>query len=293
MATRSPPRTPCLFWPRAVSLGFWHRCRPVGHPADPVQQQHRPDPLQPAPAGLLQELHLWPGGRRRYQGWPPGHDRGPDSLPTRTTPVGVAQQAGLPPGFITTTELTTLMGQDVSTSELDAPHHPGLSRQPSRPRPTCSSSSRTTTGLPWRTRRLLPRPPPALPLLQQQFTAAQIGSQATRTGYGALDQATAMRLAQQGVTDAQAKTGFTDLATQAPLFNPLLGSGEQAIAQEIQLGPSSGATPRTPGHPLAPSSAWPPSRGTTTSLRPRTRESRALARCSATVQQGSNAHHGG
>ena len=150
--------------------------------------------------------------------------------------IGVAQQAGLPQGFITDSELTQLMGMDVSTAELDARVTQGYQAALKAPPDVLSQLQQYYGITPGHLAAYYLDPTRALPLLQQQFTAAQIGANATRTGYGAVDQNTAMYLAQLGTTDAQAKTGFTDLAKQAQLFNALPGSGEQGIAQQIQLG---------------------------------------------------------
>lgn len=150
--------------------------------------------------------------------------------------TGLAQQAGLPQGFLTDTELTTLMGHDVSTSELDARITQGYTAALKAP-PDVLNQLQTYYGV--TTGHLAAYfldPTKALPLIQQQFATAQIGAEATRTGYGALGQPQALNLAQLGTTDAQAKQGFTDLAKQAQLFTALPGSGEQGITQETQLG---------------------------------------------------------
>ena len=150
--------------------------------------------------------------------------------------IGLAQQAGLPAGFITTNELTTLMGQDVSTAELDSRITQGY-QAALKTSPDVLAQLQTYYGVtPGQLAAYYLDPTKALPLIQQQFTSAQIGAQATRTGYGQLGQDQAMYLSQLGVTDTTAKTGFTDLAKQAQLFNALPGSGEQGINQQVQLG---------------------------------------------------------
>jgi hypothetical protein len=153
--------------------------------------------------------------------------------------IGVAQQAGLPPGFISDNELTTLMGHDVSTSELDARITTAYTAALKAPPDVINQLSQyagISANVPGTLAAYYLDPTRALPLLQQQFTAAQIGANATRTGWGSLSGDQATRLAQLGVTDATAKTGFTDLAKQAQLFNALPGTGEAGISQEIQLG---------------------------------------------------------
>jgi hypothetical protein len=150
--------------------------------------------------------------------------------------IGLAQQAGLPTGFITDTELTTLMGHDVSTAELDARITQGYQAALKAP-PDVLNQLQTYYGV---TQGQLAAyyldPNRALPLIQQQFTSAQIGAEASRTGYGAVGQPQAMLLAQEGITDATAQKGFTDLAKQAQLFGALPGSHEAVISEGTQLG---------------------------------------------------------
>jgi hypothetical protein len=67
----------------------------------------------------------------------------------------------------------------------------------------------------------------ALPIVQQQFIAAQTAGIASRTGYGALSRTEAERLAQLGITPDQAQTGFGTLANMHELFGLL--PGEEAL----------------------------------------------------------------
>lgn len=76
----------------------------------------------------------------------------------------------------------------------------------------------------------------AIPLLTRDFTAAQIGGAADRTGYRNLANATAQELATQGVTEAQARQGFNDLQSKQELFGALPGTAEDTIDQQTQLG---------------------------------------------------------
>jgi hypothetical protein len=150
--------------------------------------------------------------------------------------TGVAQQAGLPQGFINTNELVTLMGHDVSTTELDARITQGLTAALKAP-PDVLKQFQDDYGVgPGGLAAYYLNPETALPLLQNQFTAAQIGAEATRTGYGAIGADQQMALAQMGVTDSSAQKGFEDLAKQSQLFTALPGSAEQAIAEPVQLG---------------------------------------------------------
>lgn len=79
-------------------------------------------------------------------------------------------------------------------------------------------------------------PTRALPVLQNQFAAAQSSAAAVRSGYGALTQNEAEGLAGYGVTFDQATQGFGQLSDSAELFNPLIGDqGEDAISRDEQL----------------------------------------------------------
>lgn len=151
--------------------------------------------------------------------------------------IGVAQQAGLPPGFIDTPELVTLMGNDVSTAELDARITQGYVAA-LKSDPATLAAFRQYEGLgvgPGALAAFYLDPTKALPLIQQMFAAAQMGGAAANTGYGGISEAQAQLLAQLGTTQTQAETGFTALAKQHELFNALPGEGAPAITQEMQL----------------------------------------------------------
>jgi hypothetical protein len=66
----------------------------------------------------------------------------------------------------------------------------------------------------------------AMPLIQQQFVAAQTSGAASRSGYGALTRTEAERLAQLGVDPQQAVEGFGTLSRLGELFTDLPGEGE-------------------------------------------------------------------
>lgn len=149
--------------------------------------------------------------------------------------VGVAQQAGLPPGFITDSEVATLAGNDVSTAELDARITQGYVQALKAPPDVLQTLQNYYGVTPGGLAAYYLDPQRALPLIQQQFASAQTGAAAARTGYGTIDQATAMGIAQLGKTEGEVTTGFSDLAKQSQLFNALPGSGEQGINQQTQL----------------------------------------------------------
>jgi hypothetical protein len=150
--------------------------------------------------------------------------------------VGVSQQAGLPAGFMNDDQVVKLASMDVSTAELDARITQGLTKAMQSDPLTLDTLQNYYGVTPGHLAAYYLDPANALPMLQNQFLSAQIGSTAQRTGYGAINQPTAMGLAQLGVTPAQAQTGFTKLGTEAQLFGALPGTAEQNIGQGVQLG---------------------------------------------------------
>lgn len=77
-------------------------------------------------------------------------------------------------------------------------------------------------------------PDKALPLIQKQFAAAQIGGYASSTGFGDITKAQAEGLQSEGVTAAQAQSGLSSLAQEKPLFTNLAGETDQ-IGTDTQL----------------------------------------------------------
>ena len=150
--------------------------------------------------------------------------------------TGVAQQAGLPAGFVNTPELVELMGKDVSTAELDARITTAYTDY-AKSDPNTQAALQQDYGVtPGNAAAYFLDPDKALPVLQQQFTTAQMQGAAVTTGYGTINQQQGQLMAQLGTTQTQAETGFTDLAKEAQLFNQLPGEGIPGITQDVQLG---------------------------------------------------------
>lgn len=78
-------------------------------------------------------------------------------------------------------------------------------------------------------------PAKAEPIIKQNWVSAQIAGTARQTGYGTLTADEAQRLGQQGIDVATATKGFTDLAANKELFDPL-NQGEDVINRDVQLG---------------------------------------------------------
>lgn len=158
-------------------------------------------------------------------------------LTYKDTVMGTATNAGIPTGFITDADLVQLMGKDVSATEVDSritTEYVNAVKAPQGVRDTLNAWYGTGTSNGALAAYYLD-PNKALPLLQQQLTAAQLGAAATRTNYGTISRGTAEQLASLGVTESQGETSFAKLGGEAQLFNALPGSGEQAISQQVQL----------------------------------------------------------
>jgi hypothetical protein len=78
-------------------------------------------------------------------------------------------------------------------------------------------------------------PDRTVPIMEQQFLAAEVGAQARTTGFGMLTREESERLAGMGVTAEAAQRGFAALGQAQELFNPL-STSEEEISQDVQLG---------------------------------------------------------
>jgi len=176
----------------------------------------------------------------------------------QTTAEQLAQAAGLPPGFINKENIGILAGNNVSTNELTARlndatalainstpeqqamfnQYFGLSyaQQEQANDPMSfgqgatgnfnpSGSGQLTTG---QIAALVLDPEVAEPLIKQQITAAQIGGSFSTAGLSGIDAATALKLSQAGVTQAQGQSAAQQLGVYAPLTSARPGEGGEA-----------------------------------------------------------------
>ena len=169
------------------------------------------------------------------------------------TAMGMAQAAGLPPGFINKDDIGTLVGNNVSTSELSArlnsatalayqstpeqqqmfnqyfgtqysndgiTGEPGLGLQPTGHGPLT----------PGQIAAIALDPNKAEPLIQQQILAAQVGGAGVTAGVGAISQPEATKIAQANpnLTQAQIQSAVGQVAPLAPLERALPGMGKEA-----------------------------------------------------------------
>lgn len=73
-----------------------------------------------------------------------------------------------------------------------------------------------------------------IPLIRQKVAAAQISGAGIRTGFGALSEEQATRLANLGVSESEAEEGLGQLQSMRELATPI-NRGESAISREEQL----------------------------------------------------------
>ncbi len=172
----------------------------------------------------------------------------------QTQAMAMAQAAGLPPGFLNSNNIGVLIGGNVSSSELSARLNDATSLAINST-PAARAEFNAYFGV--QTDSALEPPPGsggfigkattaagglsngqiaaialdpnvAEPIIKQQIQAAQIGGAGVTSGTGAIDKATAMQLAQAGITTSQATSAFQNTAVYAPLESVRPGMGAEA-----------------------------------------------------------------
>lgn len=129
----------------------------------------------------------------------------------------LARAAGLPAGFMTNQEVAALIGGDVSLSELSDRINKGYAAAMNAP-PETQQLLHNYFGID--TGHLAAYyldPNRALPLLENQTTAAQIGASGIESGVGDIGGNLAFKLALQGLSPTEARSGFAQVAPLAPL----------------------------------------------------------------------------
>jgi hypothetical protein len=145
------------------------------------------------------------------------------------------RSAGMPESFYDEpSDFANFIGNDVSPAEMQARINDGFlaaSQAPAEVREQLQSLYGISgSGL----AAYFLDPDRALPLLQRQFSSAQISGAASRTGYGALGVGEAERLAELGVSAAEAQQGFSALEESSELFNALPGETAAEITRAQQ-----------------------------------------------------------
>lgn len=159
------------------------------------------------------------------------------------TYTSILHGAGFPPGFYDDpAQFATWIGNEVSPQEIQdsadlykqaafevqGPHNETTLTQLNRLYGIPPTQSAIAS--------LLINGDKALPLLQRQFKASQLGAIAGNAGFSAtLTAAELEALATQGVTAEQARAGFGQLAGEQQLFNQLPGEAGQSITTDEQV----------------------------------------------------------
>ena len=146
------------------------------------------------------------------------------------------QQAGLPAAATDNALLGQLIGKDVSPAETQMRVNAAMAALQSED-PQVIAQLQSQYGLTQGALALhLLSPDIAANVIQQQVTAAQIGAEAARQGtniqYGGTGPLSAMGLAAQGVTQAQAAQGFGTIAQQLPATQTLAARYNPYVAPE-------------------------------------------------------------
>lgn len=145
--------------------------------------------------------------------------------------------AGLPEGFYDSNEdFSNFIVNDVSLPELEERITRGVLRAMNAP-PEVRQQLRDLYGV---TEQGLAAymldPARALPVIQRQVAAAEIGGASVRTGFGQLSTSEAEDIASLGVSGSESEEGFNALASSQELFTPInqaedtIGRGEQLSA---------------------------------------------------------------
>lgn len=157
-----------------------------------------------------------------------------EMLSYEKTAVGIMRAAGLPAGFYDQPEdIGKFMASQVSVNELQ--QRVSLAQQASLAPHEAKDALQQMFGLDaGHLTAYYLDPAKSLPLLQQQWTAGQIGGVAQQTGFGQLSGEQGIRLAQLGVDQNQAQTGFGQLTNLKPLMTST-AQEQQNIDQATQL----------------------------------------------------------
>ena len=148
----------------------------------------------------------------------------------------LAQSVGLDTAHFNATDITNLLTNNVALPELKSRLDTYQAAAYSTP-PEFRAALQQLYGVtPGQLTAYFIDPDRALPIIQQQWAAAQAAGEANLTGYGALNKSQAETLAAQGLTAGQLGAGFAKLGTEAQVFAPLPGNrGEQTITVDQQL----------------------------------------------------------
>lgn len=152
--------------------------------------------------------------------------------------VSLYRQAGLPAGFYDQpADFGSLIGGDVSPQELGARLDEYKTLTYTLPPQVRDEFGRLYGMSAGDITAYIIDPTRALPIIHNQFLAAQAGAGANQAGYGNISRSEAEQLGLTGVDYGKALQGFGSLVNEQQLFTPLVGNaGENAITRDEQLG---------------------------------------------------------
>lgn len=147
--------------------------------------------------------------------------------------VQLAQKYGVPDGFMdaNTVGQMLLAGKDTAEVDTDLQDYADALTHPDVQARLTQFGLDPTSITPGALAAFFTDPKKAQPLLERQFTAAQIGAATDRAGVSVSSQE-ALGLAGLGITGQQARTDADKLGTLAPLLTPLPGSPETQISND-------------------------------------------------------------
>lgn len=202
---------------------------------------------QPSEAELLTWIREQPEHELRYPGFKALQNKGRainegDYVSIERQYVQLFRQAGLPSGFYDSPDdFASFISNEVSPQEMSARldvARIAVYETPPEVRAELSRLYNVGTG---DVMAFLLDPTKALPIIQNQFTAAEAGAASQLSGYGALTRGEAERVGLSGRNFDQLTQGFDQLAQSQELFQPIIGEvGQDSLTREDQLGAAFG-----------------------------------------------------
>jgi len=197
-------------------------------------EEIRPDTVLPLLTNTPEYKERFKGNEARIKAGLPAYDPG-TYISVENALRGTLRASGLPRGFYDTeTQLRNFIEQDISPNELSARINEGYRAALNAPQQV-RDELQTLYGM---TDSDLASyyldPTVALDVLRTRTQAAQIAAQSRQQTGAALPKQEAEELARQGVTESEARQGFSAIAQQQGLFQAQM-AGEQAVSREEQI----------------------------------------------------------
>lgn len=192
-------------------------------------------------AQIMIELRQTPEYKQRFPGMADLAAKGraiseADYINIEQQYVSLFRQSGLPAGFYDQpSDFAKFIGEEVSPSEMGARldvARTALYQTPPEVRDELARLYGLGSG---DVMAFLLDPTKALPIIQNQFTAATAAAAGKMSGYGLLTVNEAEQLGSTGRTFDQFTQGFDYLGRAQELFNPIIGENGESFSREDQL----------------------------------------------------------